>query len=98
MALSETENCFYEAIPCGSFRRMREFVGDIDILITRKDEKERDQTFMPRLVQILTQKYKILTDHLTRPKESNRGTETYMGVCKVLHKFRRIDIKFYPRE
>lgn len=76
---------------------MREFVGDIDILITNQ-EGDRDFQFMNKLITILTEKYKIITDFLVLPKISLKGSETFMGVCCVKQKHRRIDIKFYPYE
>ena len=54
----------YEIIPCGSYRRGQETCGDVDILISRRDNKS-DPKFMPRLIHILEKDLSLLTDHLT---------------------------------
>ena len=89
----------YEVTPCGSYRRIKETCGDVDILITRLDGK-RDANILTLLIQKLSNE-KFLVDHLTYSWQSQRTgqRDTYMGVCSVQGgKNRRIDIKIYPRE
>jgi len=53
----------YEVIPCGSYRRLKETNGDVDILITRLDGK-RNTNIFSTLIQKLSDE-KFLVDHLT---------------------------------
>mmetsp|Transcript_7119 Transcript_7119/g.6393 ORF Transcript_7119/g.6393 Transcript_7119/m.6393 type:complete len:174 (+) Transcript_7119:1436-1957(+) len=85
----------YEAIPCGSYRRGKPDCGDIDVIITRKDDKPFGN-FLSRLVQSLENK--LLTDHLALPHQTSHGSQTYMGVLYHRGIHRRIDFKIYPRE
>jgi DNA polymerase lambda len=85
----------YESICCGSYRRGRQFCGDIDILIYRKDDKEYGR-FLIKLVQQLEGKG-LLKERLQISRISVSGSMTYMGICKAGSTHRRIDIKIYPR-
>jgi len=83
---------------CGSYRRGKQSCGDVDILLTRKDEKPINGMLETLLVKL--EKSKFLKERLGSTRVSDKGSEMYMGVCKLeeskLH--RRIDIKVYPKE
>jgi DNA polymerase beta len=72
---------------CGSYRRGKNTCGDIDILITNKDENDKIQ-YLPLYIKKLT-KIGFLIDNLTV-----NGQKKYMGVCKIDKFARRIDIRF----
>ena len=72
---------------CGSYRRGRVTCGDIDILITNKDRKDKNY-YLPQYVDNLTQ-IRFLVDHLT-----TKGQKKYMGICKLHDICRRIDIRY----
>jgi DNA polymerase/3'-5' exonuclease PolX len=69
---------------CGSYRRGREFCGDIDVLITTT----KNESCLPVYVDKLTE-IGFLKDHLT-----NKGKKKYMGVCQIGNVGRRIDIRY----
>lgn len=73
---------------CGSHRRLKDFSGDIDILITHFDNNFSKQ--LPLIIKLLIDKG-ILIDHLTE-----LGQTKYMGVCvhPDIKIGRRIDIRF----
>lgn len=82
---------------CGSYRRGRPTCGDVDILITRTDDKPVSGMLEPILVNL--EKQGFLHERLGNTRLSDKGSEMYMGVCKGpkdTH-FRRIDIKVYPK-
>ena len=83
---------------CGSYRRGRLTCGDVDILITRTDDKPVAGMLEP-VLQLL-EKEGFLKERLGNTRVSDRGSEMYMGVCKSKEDtfFRRIDIKVYPKE
>jgi DNA polymerase lambda len=83
---------------CGSFRRGRPTCGDIDILITLKNGTNI-KGLCEKLV-IKLEKEGFLKERLGDFRRSTTGSEGYMGVCQLdaKHKFRRIDIKVYPRD
>lgn len=83
---------------CGSYRRGKPTCGDVDILITRTDDKPVKGMLEPILVSL--EKGKFLHERLGNTRLSDRGSEMYMGVCKAPEDshFRRIDIKVYPRD
>ena len=88
-----------EMVTCGSFRRGRAFCGDVDVLITRKDNKSIRGTVGP-IVELLKERG-IVTDTLSNQRLSVHSTETFMGICRLPEegsKHRRLDIKAYPRE
>ena len=90
----------YEVHICGSYRRKKEFSGDIDVLVllpeikTQKEIDEREGNILGDIISYLTEK-KVLVDHLTED-----GRTKYMGICKQKKtgKGRRIDIRFIPYE
>lgn len=80
---------------CGSYRRGNETSGDIDILITHKSIKEKEDfdnlkdNILLKLIKFL-QNIGFLYDHITVD-----GHTKYMGVCKLNEcPYRRIDIRF----
>ena len=84
----------YDLVCCGSYRRGRSHCGDIDLLISRKDNQPHGD-FLSRFVAIL-QKAGLLKETLQLMRDvSSKGTQTYMGICKLADSklFRRIDIK-----
>ncbi len=93
------------SIAAGSYRRGCTSSGDVDVLITYSDGIETPTFDLPKLIRSLHQ-IGFLTHDLTRVKKNMRS---YMGVCRlskshvddpttiVSGTFRRIDIKFYPR-
>lgn len=83
---------------CGSYRRGKPTCGDVDILVTRTDDKPVKGMLEPILVKL--EKQGFLHERLGNTRLSDKGSEMYMGVCKApkdTH-FRRIDIKVYPKE
>lgn len=91
LILKKKENIIFQI--CGSFRRGKETSGDIDILISNK---ENNKSCILSFVKILIE-LDILVDHLTI-----NGENKYMGIGKLPSKkyktFRRIDIKFVEME
>eukprot|EP00915_Cephaloidophora_sp_WS-2016_P005043 GHVH01006720.1.p1 GENE.GHVH01006720.1~~GHVH01006720.1.p1 ORF type:complete len:662 (+),score=81.77 GHVH01006720.1:205-1986(+) len=91
-------NCGYEAVVCGSYRRGKSTCGDVDILIVPKSMSScdlSDDLFMTRLVDRLT------ADGLITHSFVKRISSTWMGVVKLPNsgsKFRRLDLKIYPRK
>jgi len=78
---------------CGSYRRGRALCGDIDVLVTKK-QNPKNIAYLPLFVDALTKKG-FLVDHLT-----SHGDKKYMGVCKMQAMARssglgrRIDIRY----
>ena len=83
---------------CGSFRRGRPTCGDIDVLITLKDGADIKGLCEKLVVKL--EKENFLKERLGDFRYSTTGSEGYMGVCQLdaKHKFRRIDIKVYPKD
>ena len=85
---------------CGSYRRGKDNCGDVDILLTRKDNKAINGMLEELLSRLEAQNF--LKERLGSTRVSDKGSEMYMGVCKLpeskykLH--RRIDIKVYPKD
>ena len=82
---------------CGSYRRGKETCGDVDILISRSDDKAVAGMLEPLLQHL--EKQGFLHERLGNTRKSDAGSEMYMGICKApkdTH-FRRIDIKVYPK-
>lgn len=71
---------------CGSFRRGLPTSGDMDVLVSNPDMKDKKQ-YLPVIVQALA-KDGFIIDSLTE-----NGTKKYMGVCKVEEFARRLDIR-----
>ncbi|KAL4148348.1 hypothetical protein QTP88_002612 [Uroleucon formosanum] len=83
----------YKVTICGSYRRGKEFSGDIDTLISHP-------SFMSHGLKKKSDKLQVIVDIL---KKNNLITETislgeakFMGVCKVNHISRRLDIRLNP--
>jgi len=55
----------FKILTCGSYRRGKEFCGDVDILITRMDRENREN-LLATLIKVLEEN--LLVDHLGRPK------------------------------
>lgn len=87
-----------EVIVCGSYRRLKEKSGDIDVLIlnknlqTKEDIENSNVDYLQSVIEKLKDN-KILVDNLTE-----QGKTKYMGICKLVSrsKGRRIDIRFMP--
>ena len=75
-----------EVVACGSYRRGKPMCGDVDILITRKDDKPV-KGMLTTLVDMLTGQG-FMTDTLSLSgmspgSHSDKNKEMFMGVCKV---------------
>ena len=83
---------------CGSYRRGRPTCGDIDVLITYTDGTDIKGLCEKLVCHLETKGF--LKERLGDFRYSTTGSEGYMGVCQLdsKHKFRRIDIKVYPRD
>jgi DNA polymerase lambda len=79
---------------CGSYRRGKQTCGDVDFLITRKDDSGIDG-ILTHLVDQLYLKG-IMKETLTLSTKSSYSN-TFLGICKLKDKLnnRRIDIKIY---
>ena len=85
---------------CGSYRRLCETCGDIDILISHPSfiSNIADKKFLEKIVKSL-KRNGFIVDYLTKD-----GHTKFMGVCKIVDSphYRRIDIRvvdfesFYP--
>ena len=76
---------------CGSYRRVRETSGDIDILLTCKEPICND--YLRKVVNLLTEET-YLVDHLTK-----KGLTKYMGICHLFNgQYVRIDIRYIKYE
>ena len=80
---------------CGSYRRGAKVSGDIDVLITIKNEiidnkikKDNNENHLQNIVKEL-KKVGLITDELTI-----NGNTKFMGVCLINKVNRRIDIRF----
>lgn len=87
-------------IICGSYRRLKPYSGDIDVLITHPLVKTKKQlqsskiNYLRELIKIL-KKNKFIIDDLT----DKNVTTKYMGFCKLRnYPIRRIDIRYMPYE
>lgn len=77
---------------CGSYRRGRPLCGDIDVIISRKDDGLINGILIT-LVEGLKER-KLIVEEL-----SGKSDELFMGVYQFENgPFRRIDIKAYPQE
>lgn len=83
-------NKLLHVIICGSFRRLKNFSNDIDILLTHRDNINLLNPFVEHLI-----KNKFIIESLTTSDVQTK----YMGLCKFNNKpIRRIDIRFIPYE
>lgn len=77
---------------CGSYRRMKDTCGDLDVLISHPESGDAEESLLPDIVTMLEQAH-ILVGHLT-----SKGKTKYMGICKVPDDpsalGRRIDIRY----
>jgi DNA polymerase beta len=84
-------------IICGSYRRVKETSGDIDILLYHddiKDETDANQSnYLMEFLELLISK-KFITDHLTAITNPTK----YMGFGKYKKFNRRIDIRLIPKK
>ena len=76
---------------CGSYRRLKETSGDIDMIII--NNKNNKNHIIRDFVDILTQN-KFIVESLTTPDTPTK----YMGIFKWGDKLRRIDIRYIPKE
>jgi len=83
---------------CGSYRRSKKSIGDLDILMTVKDNRNING-ILSKLVERLFEK-KIILEILSHSKEDpDLLKHTFMGICKLRNNpHRRIDIKIYYKE
>ena len=87
---------------CGSYRRGKDNIGDIDILITRQDN-ECIKNILSSLIEKLSE-INLMTEILSISKDSENNLievkkSHFMGICKLKENpCRRIDIKVYCRQ
>ena len=96
---SNIENKYIFKI-CGSYRRKNKTSGDIDILLSKKNDNTLDN-YLVNFIKLLKKPITIndnkplIVDDMT---DKNYETK-YMGFCKYLENpFRRIDIRYVPWE
>jgi len=81
----------------GSYRRGKKLCGDMDLIITRIDER-KISGILHTLVDKLTEK-NIIIDTLSMSDNEDSNYQVFMGICKLnsnsLH--RRLDIKVYEK-
>lgn len=87
--------------------------GDVDVLITMENDKEKDKLnkvaspfrkdstclILTNILKYL-EKSKFLVERLGNDRVSKSGSYTYMGICMLPGEgqmHRRIDIKVYPQ-
>ena len=71
----------YNIEVCGSYRRGRDFCGDIDIIISRLDGKFEKRLLLNLVLEL--ERLNFLTDHLQFPSAAdNSSSLSYMGICK----------------
>jgi DNA polymerase/3'-5' exonuclease PolX len=83
---------------CGSYRRMKQYSGDVDFIIIHQQFKKKEQVklyseyFETFLIEL--KKNKILIESLTTEKVETK----FMGIFKWKDIIGRIDIRFVPLE
>ena len=89
--VSSISNNLYIEI-CGSYRRGVKMLGDIDILITRRQLRS-PKGYMKDIIKVLKEERLLVAD-------LSMGDDKYMGICRIELKSpaRRIDIRMIPRE
>lgn len=87
--LSATKKLGLRIMACGSYRRQEETCGDLDILLSH-DSEPVSESHLATFVYTLHRVGLLVADLAF-------GKQTYMGICKVAAKGRRIDIKIIPR-
>lgn len=83
---------------CGSYRRGKEFCGDIDVLLTFENILEH-KTFLAELVEALHGKGLITHTLVLSFDVKKHENFTFSGIAKLengIH--RRLDIKIYPKK
>ena len=80
---------------CGSYRRGKETVGDIDILITRTDDGLIDGILQTLIDDLYKKEFVIETLSMNNYLSTN---STFLGICKVNGTHRRVDIKIYNKK
>lgn len=80
-------NIIYQVV--GSYRRGAKDSGDIDVIITHKDDPKEFEHIVPEIVKQLTTEKYLVDDFAVGPHK-------YLGVCKLKRhrSFRRIDILY----
>ena len=84
---------------CGSYRRLKETSGDIDMIIMLNSDKNNNNknnnknNILKSYINLLIKK-NFIVDSLTTPDTPTK----YMGIFKWNNKLRRIDIRFIPNE
>lgn len=93
--LNENEQYIFEI--CGSYRREKQVSGDIDVLISKKNNEDVD-TYLSKIVSILKLPIKANNDKPLIVDSMTDNYETkYMGFAQYKDsKVRRIDIRFVP--
>jgi len=84
-------------ILCGSFRREKKLVNDIDFLIFHTDMKTKKDIEKHNYLEIFIKKLKdkkFIVESLT----SDTVATKYMGICKLNGVLRRIDIRYIAYE
>jgi len=82
---------------CGSYRRMKSYSGDIDILIYNNNLITKDDVIKSNLLTKFIDKLikqKFIVDSLT----SHDTNTLYMGICKYENLYMRIDIRIISLE
>lgn len=84
---------------CGSYRREKEFCGDIDVIISHPKiitKKQAEKSTLMRDFIIILEKNEFIVDSFT----SEDVPTKYMGICNLdkKHDLRRIDIRYIPQE
>jgi DNA polymerase/3'-5' exonuclease PolX len=86
----------FEVQLCGSYRRGKETCGDMDILITRKDEGGIEGILQTLVDKLMSRD--LITDIL-QVSNVGYGRNTFMGISKLDNRpHRRLDIKTYQKE
>jgi len=83
---------------CGSYRRGKETIGDLDILLTVKDNRNING-ILSNLIEKLFEE-NLIKEILSLSKEEiDIKKHSFMGICKLYgNPHRRIDIKVYYKE
>jgi len=82
---------------CGSYRRKKQTIGDIDILVMDPANKDwidiimRKDGYFPKIIGKLRQ-LNIIVDIISY------GSSKFMGICMVNGKARHIDILYVPKD
>jgi DNA polymerase/3'-5' exonuclease PolX len=83
---------------CGSYRRLKETSGDVDLIIIHQDYKKLEQTMRFNFLDIIVKKLienNIIIESLTRTDVKTK----YMGIFQWKNsRPRRIDIRIFPLE